>query len=403
MQTLQNSGRGVVRRSARQVESLHFNSGWMLELPRSCDVMKLLYLTFESGSELTMALFREAMKDESMNIQIGAVEVQSLPVRMMMELNEVRQIGTSFVITVPDFLVREFGLVGMRHSPCTVSFPVHNYRSVIRHVYAVAELCYVSEEERREYIESPFTLIYPRVLNYITHKWGASRSTNLTHSVRPSGLAKGLFIEGNIALMEHMRISIDGREIVDFNETMLGLFCHRISERLHYLSFSNVNDFATLSLDSFASAANFTTATSAELNLSLKPTYLERAPFAEETLLIHTLIFDELQVSSGVAGLSSVIFAAAVAPIPAAPPAHGAPSAGWATEVRPLDAETECPITGTLIADEYGMCGGCGRAFDFPALTQWLRLRNRQTCPLCRRVWTNFVMYVGAFRPTTPE
>lgn len=372
-------------------------------IPLNADSCTPKYIVLQSNQLHTIAEFKNAMAEGSFEIQIGGSQISKLDFSILMKLTEVKKLGNSYTIFIPGgYTMGEINLCGLVHHGVSAIFEIPN-ANLIENVRFFADYKFYDNNRRQELVQ-PHEKIVQNISMSAIHTWQSSENSNISISLNTNHIIKGHFIEGDLSKIERLNLKFNGQDRLIYDEVMLDLQCHKISNNLHYLSYTGDNNYQAMTFDSYTGAPNHSRIDSIRLNLRLKPSYLDNLEPMQSTLKFYSISFGILKYMAGMAGLeyggnSSLVYTGlAVDPAPIQVPIQVpiqipmSTNNDWPSQERELDPEkNECPITQLEIGTEYGLCTTCSNAFEYTQIRHWLH--NHTNCPMCRTNWTNKIKY----------
>ena len=361
-------------------------------MPMEADTCSFKAITLYSSELTTIDTFKHAIRDGVVEVWIGGQSIVRHDFSLLIELAPIQKVGTAYTISIPsEYTMGEVPLVALAFHEMKAVIEIPNAH-LIENVRFFANYTFHEQGRRYQLAQGQHESIFQNIRTTAVHEWASNeRSTCLFRPLDATHCVKGYFIEGDLSKIEEFRITFDGRDRMVYDEVLLAMHCHRISDRLTYLSYSGHNDYQTMTFDSYASSANHSRM-DVHMNLTLKPTHSADAAPVRETIRIHSMWFNVIAYIGGLAGLrypDTPFVATDRSPRITEPPGE------WPTQQRDLQPDTECPITQLTIDADYCLCSACNNAFDYEALHAWIVQFKHRKCPMCRAQWTNRIRYRG--------
>jgi hypothetical protein len=330
---------------------------------READEVIITHIIFKDAN-LTLDQFKNAIRNSHMQMLIGGIQIFRYDFKLLIELNQVRKIRDSFVVTLPEFLSTKLIMITLLYFDVTLQFNLQHQFTAIQ---IGRKIIYHENPARRQLAqnnhEQPVQQLY-YMNNMIADTHEKTILLDAYH------LVKGLFILGNRDNIEHLILSFNGQDRINYDYVMLSIHTYQISENMFYLSFDGTKNYDHINRESYIAAPNFSRLDRVSLTLKF-------FDITDQRYDIYTLSMNILKYASGMAGLMYT--------------GGESTHTRWESEDRQLDNVIICPISAERIGAEYCMCLTCRNIFSYASMVTWLAI-NR-TCPLCRSDWTNNVKY----------
>ena len=221
-------------------------------------------------------------------MQIGEAVVSKQKLSLFTELNNVLHVGNKFYVAIPEYIVGELYLIALQYHQTEVFVNMQNYFLFDGLSMLVEYICY-GDEKRRNIATNP----HSKLMQQIT--CDTTTTINNVAKVILTGVdcdcVKGYFIETDISKISNISLSIIGQQVLNYDEAMLQLFCHKISDNLLYISLNGENNYSDMNIDSYSGSLNHSRIDEVKMIITFKSTV--------ENLTVHTMSLKYLNYYSG--------------------------------------------------------------------------------------------------------
>lgn len=341
----------------------------------------------------TVEEFKNLMQDGEMEMYIGGSPCFKFAFSLLMELCNVIKSDNFYKIQIPSEWTTGNILLGyLEYYDFEIKMCVPNAH-VIDNVKFITDCCFYNRRLYIDFLRHGHEKEIGQIFKEAEYIWGENTNQNtpidVILNIHSNSFAKGHLIEGDISKIDKFGIILNGHErFSPYNNTLLQTVCYKISDNLHYFSFTNENNLKTITTSGYVGGTNYSSADDAKFDLKLKPATVGTK------LKIYTIGFNLLRYLSGMAGTAYTIYFDDIryTPFNFRLNTSMTMSSEWTSETRPLDPnKKDCPITQELITKNYALCNVCMHVFDYDALNLWLT--KSKNCPTCRSKWKNHVKY----------
>mgnify|MGYP000688681230 CR=1 FL=1 len=218
--------------------------------------VKLKHLIFNSNLIETVCYFKALLSNALFEITFDGNIIERYNFSLIMELNEVQNINGNFVVTLPNyFTIDKFRLDMLDKNVIRAKITNLDNHELFTDIILMCDyMTYLPAYTPNTYGSDLIQDL--REVGTFTLKHNKS-IYNLNLITDGTHLTKGYFIEGMISKINKFAIHGNGHELfTTFDKTMFNLYCHHISDTLTYFSYSGLNDYETMTLDSYKSALN---------------------------------------------------------------------------------------------------------------------------------------------------
>lgn len=265
--------------------------------------------------------------------------------------------------------------IGNLHFTCVI-FRVF-FTDTVQSVDVCIDYQYVDFDERRSIIENPLVMIQQIENDSVNVQ--QFNNTKICLLLEGNYLSKGFFIETDtdtpISNIQECTLSIHGHTYIELYKPYILKYCKFINNNLLWVPFKRECDIWNLDKKSYDGAINMARIDNLKLELlfSKVPSKISILPVSLNCIRIH----------NGIAELVCHSFSLRNCTKQITEPIH-----------RPLNPDKSmCPILYDEIKGEYYSCHVCNTNFSKVALDTCFKKSNDSTCPYCRTVWTNFIVY----------
>jgi hypothetical protein len=347
---------------------------------RNADKLKLKHIMFETTDNVTLEQFKDLQKDSKIQLLVGESLITTFYLNLLMELNEIKQYGSTFVITIPhEYTVDELLLRSLnQHNSQLI---VETNGQYVTDVRIFGQYIFVDQQEVINLEQNVHEKMFQDIRLCGNYR-GVGQNVNV--QLDDYGMTKGYFIEGNISNIRELLLQLNGHDRFErYNVAMLNTNGNRISDKLLYLPYNNDSSFRdgykNMAINSYIGSLN-----SSRINTIMMKFRMEtREHNIENSIKIYSVSFNFIAYEEGVGRLLYDLVNSTKTQLHI-----------WQTilveESDPF-LNGICPISQNLIGDSYCLCTTCKNAFGFESLNTWLK--KRQICPMCRSNWTNRIKY----------
>lgn len=273
---------------------------WYSKISRYGDVIKFnsLVLCTNSNAMDSIELDSNNFKNDDITIIIGGKHVMTYNINLMMELYPVKKIGNSLVLKIPnECTFGEILYIALQYDDVHVCVMLQDSQ-IISSVQLYVEHKYYEHDIRKSINEN----LHEKPIQYIrmsaSHTWNCNVETIITTKLIGLMYTKGHFIEGNLSKIKKMVIYINGSPRISYDNIMLQAVCFKISNNLHYFSYTNENNYNDISFKSFDGSPNFNNYDQIKLKLYLYP-----SNESESTIKFYSVTLGIMRYFSGMANI----------------------------------------------------------------------------------------------------
>jgi hypothetical protein len=351
---------------------------------KHADKLKLKHIMFETIEDMSVEQFKNLQKNSTVELTIGGSSITKFYLNLLMELNEVKKYGNTFVITIPhEYTIDEILLRSLESSDSQLVLETNGHN--ILNIRIFGQYIFVDHQEIINLEQNVHEKMFQDIKlcgNY------NGTDQNLQIGLDQHGMTKGYFIEGNISNINGLLLQLNGSDRFErYDVAMLNTYGNRISENLLYLPYNNDSSYRdgykNMTLDSYIGSLNSTRINSTIMRLTMDTNNLGTMGTNGNTIKIYSVSFNFMVYGSGMSRIKYNLKNGTLTN-----------SIIWQTVVvedsDPLLSGI-CSISQNPIVNEYYMCTTCNNAFGYESLSTWLKVR--QTCPMCRTAWTNKIKY----------
>lgn len=244
----------IVRNVTYQYETYHIPNELLTKtyiIPRNGDLVNLEYFHF-TDANLTMNQFKDIIRHCSCKLYISSQEIVKYDFEILIELNQVRHVNDTFIVKIPQFLLKDIIFVSMTFYNATLAF---NLTHQFSKICVVTKLTFQQCQENRILFQQEQHKMMQQL-----NKVGEIDDTNINQFVRIQGnnLTKGIFIIGDINNINKIQLFVGAHNILfDYDYVTLHSLAHIISNNMFYLSFEGSNNYDNLSNNSLVGSINF--------------------------------------------------------------------------------------------------------------------------------------------------
>ena len=380
-------------------------------IERDSDKIKFKYISFKTNNDFTEEQFKDFTKDFTIKISIGGTNIISLNMNFLHELNPILKVDDNFCVTLPmDYLINEIYLVSLQQYH-DISFVLSGTNNTFT-IELLAEKIYLVDEANRHLRENAQEKLIQQISKIGNFEGNDNDARIILEGGHPT---KGFFIKGDIDEIMQMELKLNGNRRFLYTKIMIAVNTHKISNNMFYLSFNGINNYNTLTAESFSGSLNMSRIDTAIMNITFRNNnitarkievyaismnllrYMNGMPGIAYTIEYDTtLLQNNVQTETHTPSFNVLRMMAGMRGINYADENNTTTtnSITFTTEIRPIEPDkTICSITHEEIGEFYCKCSECNNNFDFDALSQWLNSSRHKTCPLCRTNWSNFIKY----------
>lgn len=394
-----------------------------LHISRDADIMVLKHLVFElQNPGMTTSDFTHEINNTLFSLKIQNTE-QTDHLSLYANLKPIKKIGSLMVIELPfGYTQQQLFLISAQY--CEIDVKITNVNTnLFNNVFLTCEKHFLDDNARRliapQYQKDiqTFHTYIPNNVNVNSGTIGINSScTFITQTLDLDLHVKGYFIElNNYDALIEVTLLLNDNVYFAYNKVLLDTICHKISDKMIYISFTNAKNYENVTLDSYIGSLYHDEQTS---NVKMCLKFDNQAHQEMDNIKIHALCANVGRYFSGfygqVYGKNRTHFTTAISNtvdttnvindtffIPQ--DYHINNTFYWSIhnfniewdELYELleDDKIMCPISYEDIKTYYCKCLVCNHNFDYNSLIKWLE--TKQNCPMCRSIWTNKKKYVN--------
>jgi len=380
---------GVYTHYIKKIESvetvkIYFNldnDNYKVNLQRICDATVIKHLVFElQNPDMTISNFTNEINNGLFSLKIYDKE-QIDHLSLYANLKPIRKIGNSIIMELPfEYTQQQITLQSGEY--CNFEIKITNINTnLFNNVFLTCENYFFDFDFRREivnYYEKNIQMFQTCVPNY-TNGMFETQILDLNLYV------KGYFIEvSNYDELNEITLFVNDNIYLTYDKILLDLICHKISDKMIYISFTNTENYKNTELDSYIGSVYHDQMS--KVKMCLKFNNL----IQHETikLKVHMLCANVERYVNGIYGYM-----------------YGNNRTNltlnlikkyeneWYILHELLTDEKICPISYEKIEIYYCKCLKCNNIFCYDLLKKWLE--QKQNCPTCRSIWINKIKYVN--------
>lgn len=229
-----------------------------INILRHSNKCKFKCIVFESTLIQSIDDFKKYMHDSKFKLLFKTDVIAEYNFSFMMELNEVKKIENNFVIVIPnDYTFNKILLTSLNLTNVRVHLDIE-CEDKITNIKLLVDYIYCDGKEQYNLINNIQNMLYQDITKCATIDV-QSDMTKCDCILNDNGIGqtKGYFIEGDISRINSFTIRHNGRDrFKPYDKTMIGICCHKISNRLMYFSYNGENNYKDMSLDSYIGSLN---------------------------------------------------------------------------------------------------------------------------------------------------
>lgn len=352
-----------------------------------CDILNLEYFYFRDNN-LNLDQFKEIIKNCSCTLVLGGNIICNYDFRILIELNKIQHVRDTFIIKIPNYLIRDIIRISAIHSAVELCF---NMTHQFQNISLVVKNTFHEHVERRRLQQNGHDILIQHLYKCCEISSNQINKRNLLVGDYPT---KGMFIIGDINNIQNLTLRMNGHVRFCYSNAMLQTITHIVSDNMFYISFEGSNNYADMSDDGFIGSCNL----SKFDNMYIEFIFYE---INESKYDIYWINANKLKYSRGFAELAYeypklIIPINLVVPDEPVKPINQSSSKytrNWMLVENKQQKMKNgyCPISEEVIVDKYCICTHCKNNFSFEMIYEWLN--NNNECPLCRKTWTKFYVY----------
>ena len=271
-------------------------------IPRNSDSCKLLYFIICSKEITSIQALKKVMENCELEITIGGCPVIKYYFDILMELEQVKKYENEYVIMIPsDFTVNEIFLIALQWHDVRININLENIE-LIDDMQLYCEGKFMEEQKRNCIVNTSQEHMFQEIELLVDHSWSSNKLSETQYNFIPAGMVKGYFIQGDLSKIKQLTLKYDNVIRLTYDNIQLGVLCHKISDKLHYLSFTNKNNYKELSLESYIGASCAAKVNVASFILKLSPTYKNNDADTIDTIKIYSMSFYLMRYIGGMGG-----------------------------------------------------------------------------------------------------
>lgn len=382
--------------SYEYVESPFINNS--LKIERLGDTVIPKYLLFKTHNEMSSDDFLNSLTDSKFTLKIGGNVIIMNRIQLYANLIPIKQISpTTFCIEIPfNKFNDEIYLILLQYHDVICTLELSNETSISESSLTL-EYKYVDSIKRNEIVSN----------SNEGHKVLQLFSSEYINLEEPTGqiisklnfncTSKGLIIEADINNITNLKLSINGIDLLNYNNLMLRLHSQILSPNLFYISYNPNIDFFNSNLNTYNAILNYDRLDSTILELTFEqPT---------QSIGIHSLntnIFSYSNLNFGFEyysnhnnwiNIKTTNYTNYTNNVKIQ---ENLNNVVWKYVSKPLNnlRNTKCPILLEEInlGELYTNCDVC--KYNFSGEIFKIKYSNFNVkCPMCKSNWTNWIIY----------
>lgn len=429
--------------------SLLFNNRNNLIIQRNCDICKIKHLVikFNNNFNITTQNYKELIKNIKLEIVGGGSTLLNIPIDLLCEITNPIINNNKLIIFIQNYFNFDIILAALQYHEVRLNIIYNdNYlRENINTVELLATYVYHDLEYRRRLVENEHNILIQQ-LNMTEF---TSNMQNTRFRLNDNGFTKGYFIYTNVNNINQLSLRLNGHDRFVYDETMITMFCNKINDNLLYVPFiyNETPNFMNNTTESYIGSLYSSRVDNVEMIFRFNNTNNQRS-------YIYSVNSESLRIGNGMIGISnssmlrnnvntnvgnnnntnpignnvgnvgnvgnvngninpivignsvgntigninSIASNVIFTNFPTTRPNNNVTT--WTEETKPInDRNAECPISYIefTLSCKYCCCSICNTNFDKNTLTDYFASLNTNTkkCPMCRSIWTNYVIYTN--------
>lgn len=283
-------------------------------IPKFGHTVKLNSFVFNSLKISTVEDFKDKMQAGYLMVEIDSQGNNSMAIMqcdfsIMMELAEVIKydcndhINTiySYTVDFPSYVLDEIIITALQHHSLYITMVIPNAH-LIEQTRMFVEYTYHDEQQKQTLTTVAHEKVIQQITLLKTHIWESDEQTTISSNLDAMAVTKGFFIEGDITKIKQLTIKLVGTLVIEYDNFMLRKFCYKISNNLHYLSYTNKNNYKDMSIDSYIGGINHSSY-EVKLTLVLNPSYKVGKQPSHSAIRFYSVSLNFLRYMAGMAGI----------------------------------------------------------------------------------------------------
>lgn len=235
---------------------------YYLDQNKDCDVVKLDYLQFVLNQDVSVHSFIEMITGLSFVVKIDESVIWNIKIDFMCCLEPCKKHGNSIFVKIPDYLIQDIKVVCIEfHS---IKYNIEYDTNIFSYEIGILphETSILTYEIKLIYHTTCLSTYTRRDISYKQHKIPIQQLQTIDFNLQESVLtiekpclfkytSKGYFVQGNIDKLVGFELLSNGYSRISYNIDLIKLYCFKISDRLLYISFENINNIKDVHLESF--------------------------------------------------------------------------------------------------------------------------------------------------------
>lgn len=378
-----------------------------LYMTRSSDTKCPEYLEIELSPDVNRDNFKNICDSINLDMEIGQNKLLSIPLKFMMHLKPYEICDNKFYITIPfNMFYDDIQLICFQF--ISVIFKLTGAGNNFLSCNLISKAIYYQNHLRRQMVHNRYENL---VQCLSSAKINIMNPTdNIKYKIPFNGINKGFFIESqNVDEINHIKLSLHGNIVVEYNRFLVRSKCVKISQNLLYFPF-NVNKlYMDRTREGYEDSINFSVIHLSELHLNFDS--------PQSTLCIYSLsanlfIIEDVRCSLAFTSddlnnhvseqyapstmstlLNNVIVARSLSDNIRLTLSDRITNLIY----RKITDSNKllCGITHENIENNshYMNCMQCDNNFSENEIKRWFH--QRINCPMCRCDWTDFNIYIN--------
>lgn len=370
-------------------------------LERLADVSNIDKIIFEFNEGTNMhEIIQEMRNNASPIVFIVKADVNKIIeldlnflIDLNIESNELIERGNKLTINLRiNNFISELKMIALQYSNVVIS--LLNIRqqllNLIRSVKITIKQTFLDNEPRRRMAQQGHEENIQLISSININSNETGGQLIFRNKLNLNGYSKGFFIRGNINELKYIKLSLQNREKIDYDDDLINLYCHKVSNDLIYIPFNPnlLTSYNTNTIDSFIGGINFS-----RLDyINIETEWSQH----QNGFKLYFYKLNILRIMSGMCG-----FVYTENPIVELDYNNQQiPNSNqiiFATKHKIIDPnKIICPISLETINqnDNYMLCNTCKNCFLETEIKKWFDIKK--CCPLCKINWTNNIIYINS-------
>jgi hypothetical protein len=267
----------------------------------AADKVSLQHMVLYSANIRSIDEFKHVARDGLLAVSVGDTRVAMYHLGLMAELSGVEFCNGAFTLRIPsDFTIGDIEWRAVR-DPVRIWIHIPHTGGdtpVFSRVRIFAKYIYLEKEERLHLAQNSQTVFIQQLRHDATLRWrsGAVKSNTVSLNLSSHIIPKGYFFMGNVADIQHLKLTFIDQVRMDYDDVMLRTFMHKISDNLYYLSFTGDNNYRDCTAESYIGAPDYSRLVTVTMELRIAPM---NAPLSIYSIFMNTLTYSHHSVVVG--------------------------------------------------------------------------------------------------------